>query len=698
MKFIIKDKDIPFERGHLSLDRKLREIKQLIHSQDNFEFKYNKIFKKLTEILTLDSIYVFNHIQDDEDDSFSQKYLWEADKSAFVKDLKDTERVPYAPYFERWRTLLSSGTIIQNAVNKLPNFEQEYLNDLDVRFVLVIPIFYNLRFTGFVQINFSTIQRLFTETELSLLQDLFESLTWAESIDYRIRDLEQEMEALKDAHERKTHTLSNITHELQTPMNGIIGLTEQLDLLENDITKKNYLESIKLSLSNLMTVINNILDTSAVHKHDFELNVIPMDLKESTRSILEVQRDQAIGKNLKFSVDFDEDFPPKVNIDKRRLNQIITNLLDNAIKFTDSGEVGIHFNAMREQDNLMLIISVKDTGMGIDPRHHKVIFDKFVQLDTGYNRKNPGIGAGLTIVRDLVKAMDGEIRVNSALGSGSEFIVSIPTKPVVRRLAELQDSAQTLSKLKFLVVDDNEINIKVVTSILNKWNSRYDVAMNGEEAVRLAKDNDYDIIFMDIQMPVMDGFEATRRIRKMKGIRPRILALTASILRENEYQCIQAGMDGVIRKPYFPDNLISWITNKGNTFETEPEQPEETAEVDKENFEIINMQYLEDIAGGNTEFIAEMINLFFDQVPDKLDTISTAISKNDYETIAATAHKLKPIVGYVGMDPQALGVRDIENDANKNGDMNTIKKNYENVRENLNLAMAELRLYLNKIN
>ncbi len=694
MKFIIKDTDFDFDQGTVSLEKELRQIKQIIHSQKDYEYKYKRIFKKLSEALTCESIHLFRHKDNVDDGAFSQTYMWEASSNKLISNHEDTTHVPYNPYFERWRTLLSSGTIIQNSISNLPELEQEYLTEHQAKFVVVLPVFFNFKFTGFVQINFEKDQRLYSKNELTIMQDLFESLYWAESIDTKLRNLNAEIESTRHAHERKSHTLANITHELQTPMNGIIGLTEQLDMLEDDFTKKNYLESIKLSLSNLMTVVNNILDTSIDGNAKYDLVELKFNLKESCRNLLEVQRERAVEKSLTFEVIFDEDFPDLIIGDSRRINQIISNLIDNAIKFTHEGGIKVEFRSQKQEGNELLKISVTDTGIGIAPEHHKVIFDKFVQLESADSRTFAGIGAGLTIVKDLVQAMRGNVKVKSDLGKGAQFIVTIPTKEFIRKLSDLEDSAKHLESLKFLVVDDNEINLKVVTAILKKWGSEYDVAKNGEEAIELAKDNDYDIIFMDIQMPVMDGFEATRRIRKLKGMKPRILALTASILRENEYKCIEAGMDGVIRKPFFPDNLINWIIKKDENIEAEKEEiSQEQMKMSEPKFEVINMDYLEDIASGNKEFIEEMIHLFYEQVPEKLSDIESAIAENDLESIAATAHKLKPIAGYVGLDPKEIGLKDIENDANRNGDIGVIKKNYENVRKSLNLAIEELKLY-----
>mgnify|MGYP000185405865 CR=1 FL=1 len=699
MKFIISDIDFNFEQSAPALDRQLRQIKQIIHSQKDFEYKYNKLFKKLSEIITFDNIHLFEHKDNVEEGAFSQKYMWDSKVGRLVSNLEDTSHVPYSPYFDRWRTLLSTGTIIQNAHVNMPAYEQEYLNEHGAKFVVVLPVFFNFKYTGFVQINFSQVHRLFSESELNILQDIFESLYWAEMIETRVRELHSVVEITRQAHERKDNTLSNITHELQTPMNGIIGLTEQLDMLENDMTKKNYLESIKLSLTNLMTVVNNILDTSGDVTKKYDFAEIPFDFKANMKKILEIYKENAIEKGLVFNYKFDEDFPEKVLGDTKRFGQILSNLVDNAIKFTDEGAVNINFRSKRDNGTQNIIMEIADTGIGIDQENHELIFDKFVQLDSSDNRTYGGIGAGLTIVKDLVTALRGNIKVKSALGDGSVFTVTIPTNAIERRLTDLSDHTAALKKLKFLVVDDNQINIKVVTAILKKWGSKYDTASNGLEAIEKATDNDYDIIFMDIQMPVMDGFEATRKIRKIKGLKPRILALTASILRENEYKCIQAGMDGVIRKPFFPDNLITWILNKNNTLtQQSSETDQEDEEVAEEyTFKTINMQYLEDIASGNVEFMQEMIDLFFDQVPEKQAEMEKAFAEKDMEQIGATAHKLKPIVGYVGLDPAEIGLKDIEHEANRNGNFESIKKNYENVCKYLNLATEELKIYSKKL-
>jgi CheY-like chemotaxis protein len=321
-------------------------------------------------------------------------------------------------------------------------------------------------------------------------------------------------------------------------------------------------------------------------------------------------------------------------------------------------------------------------------------------------------------VKNTLTVLDGSIELQSEAGKGSRFKVHIP----VKLSAQVQGgggavTSETLRNLRFLVVDDHPINRKVVTTILKHWKAFFEVATNGLEAVEKSEKADFDIILMDIQMPVMDGYTAARKIRELKGDKTFILALTASILKEDEQHCLDSGMNGIIRKPFFPDNLRYWIknlnvqnvpimdinsTSRDSEFGHEKESERagsakgngSTSSGTPGSTKVTDLGYLQDISDGNEEFMHEMINLFIDQSGDHTGNIQEGIKNADYDKIAGAAHKMKPVLGYVGVAPEASMIRDIEMRAKAHDPLQEIQQLLDTLNNIVHQANEELKAYL----
>ena len=359
----------------------------------------------------------------------------------------------------------------------------------------------------------------------------------------------------------KSEFLANMSHEIRTPMNGIIAITEQL--LERATTEED-LEDLKIIQGcgeTLVNIINDILDLSKIESGKLSLEMIPFNLLDSIKTISALLETPAKNKDLEFIVEIDPQVPTNVIGDPTRIKQVMLNLLGNAVKFTSKGFVKFEVKLIdHTQDDVLIKFAVKDSGIGIKNEKIEKIFEAFSQADSSTTRKFGGTGLGLAISKNLVEMMNSQLKIVSIFGEGSTFYFHLPTKEVKvkDKSKSLETSKHVVHNGDILVCEDNPINQKVVQKLFSATDVNLTMAANGEEGLNLCKTNKYDVIFMDMKMPVMGGIESTQLIRQeSKNRTTPIIALTANAMVEDKNACFDAGMNDFLSKPIKKDKLLS---------------------------------------------------------------------------------------------------------------------------------------------
>ncbi len=383
----------------------------------------------------------------------------------------------------------------------------------------------------------------------------------------RVKVLEEKRRA-DDASEAKGRFLANMSHEIRTPLNGLIGLSRLLEDMTMSAQAQDTLRLIRSCGDALLSVINNVLDFSKVEAGKLELEIAPFPIGRCLEDCVKLMRALAAEKDLRFDCRLGPDFPVWVAGDQNRLRQIVLNLMSNSLKFTGAGEIVLSAAVVRQdarQDaaSLLLAIEVRDTGIGIAPEQLSRLFSSFNQADSSISRRYGGTGLGLAIAKRLVELMGGTIQVESKPGEGSRFRFTILVAPAREPAQPPRSVAPTLraGPLRVLLAEDNVINQKVVLKVLEKMGVRADLARDGSEAIAAVERNRYDLVLMDVQMPIVDGVTATREIRSRvpDDRQPVICGLTAHATTEYRDICLRAGMNGCLTKPLAPERLRELI-------------------------------------------------------------------------------------------------------------------------------------------
>ncbi|MEL7339626.1 MAG: ATP-binding protein, partial [Bacteroidota bacterium] len=544
------------------------------------------------------------------------------------------------------------------------------------------------------------------------------------------------------------------SHEIRTPLNPILLLTNML--LRSDLSEqqREQVETIKNAGETLLAVVNDILDLAKIEAGKIMFSSHTFNLRQIFRSIEDIMELNAREKNLELLFEIGNTVPENIVGDTVRLTQIFLNLIGNAIKFTHKGYIRVSArNIHAGEGKCTLEFKVKDTGIGIPKGKLDEIFEGFKQLDVDTNRRYGGTGLGLTIVQQLVQLQGGEIKVESEMHEGScftftlEFEISQSTTPV--HTEEINVDYSQVEGLDILLVEDNPLNQLVTKKLLSDWKISVDIANNGREAVEMLEERMYDLVFMDLQMPEMNGIEATRVIRNQMA-RPTcevpIVALTANAFTGTDDECLQVGMNDYVSKPIQMKNLYSKIIQHARPAEpdlddTSSEEPlsplaEDTppspsnnpirtpatntptpqplrspsAESSAPNGNIlhqpastsvgtsiidvkdpvINLDYLKEISGGDAGIISKTIQKFLETTPEILDQMDDHLEQGDHNNLGRAAHKLKSSVAFMGIDMIKETILEIERITKTGQDVDQLSQHVSKVRAVLEQGYVEL--------
>lgn len=464
--------------------------------------------------------------------------------------------------------------------------------------------------------------------------------------------------------------LSNVSHEIRTPLNAIIGFT---NLLLGEVTDQKSLEYvgyIQYAGKNLLELINDILDFSKIEAGQIHLEKTPVSIHELADSISAIMHHRAVEKGIAYEAVLEDGLPKFIETDKLRLTQILLNVCGNAVKFTERGSVKLHVEPIGEPVNEVQNIRfrVVDTGVGIPKDKLKEVFNRFVQATESTTRVFGGTGLGLSIVKSLVQLFEGTLNLESELGKGTVFTMDFPFRIV--KEAELEEELEkeidvtaSVTALHILAAEDNSLNQKLLKAIFERLNIPLTIVNNGQEALDKLREETFDLVLMDIQMPVMDGYTAIKEIRRTISTAIPIITMTAHAMVGEKEECLSIGANSYISKPFKESELLYTIAHLGNKehYETPQhqnftQQPPQSKMTDS----ILNLDYLAEITGGDQELRDELIALFEKDSQVQLNNIGEASQANDLERLRQAIHKFRSSLFSVGLLNTANQYKELE--------------------------------------
>lgn len=485
--------------------------------------------------------------------------------------------------------------------------------------------------------------------------------------------LERELAKAKNfaeaAAKAKELFLANMSHEIRTPLNVIIGMIRQLAKENLSTDQYFYVKQSESSAKHLLTILNNVLDIAKIESGDMEIVQQAFSPSALAYNVHSIMYSQAKEKGLDFKINVSHEIKAVLNGDETRLRQVLINLIGNAIKFTNNGSIYLSVELIEESNDCQkLLFEVIDSGVGMSNDFISKIFDKFSQEQNSSNRKYEGTGLGMAISNDLVKLMGGQMKVESKKGEGTNcsFILSLPIGDHLAFVSNSQQiKAQSFKGLKVLLVEDNEMNRFIAIQSLDYLGFNIIEAENGKIAIEKAQQETFDLILMDIQMPVLDGVEATVFLREKLNIKTPIIALTANAFKHDIDLYLSKGMNDFITKPYDEQDFFRKVEHVlslalDNKINNDASVKKNTGTLRDNELPLYDLGALEKMSRGNKEFIDKMVHIFIALSKENVELLQKALSVNDVSSIQRIAHKLKPGIEKMGISSLMESIRKLE--------------------------------------
>lgn len=518
------------------------------------------------------------------------------------------------------------------------------------------------------------------------------------------RQLKDAKKVTEDTARAKEVFLANMSHEIRTPMNGVLGIATLLGKTSLDDQQKKYLGLIRESANNLLLIVNDVLDLEKIILGKLQFEDIDFSLTERTEKCIQAftYKAEEKGITLVSKIEHEGDF--WVSGDPYRLSQVLNNLISNAVKFTEKGSVTITMRideVMPHQTWIEFI--VEDTGIGIPADKQVTIFEPFTQANSNVTRKYGGTGLGLSICRELVHMMGGALFLESEQGKGSAFrfvlpFVSSSLKPNPKTMSE-EINYKSLGRKKILVAEDVELNQFLARHIMESWGFEVEIANNGREALDMVTNNEYDLVLMDIQMPEMDGMEATQNIRLLPDVKKAgipIVALTANALKGDSDKYISVGMNDYLSKPFDESKLFLIISKnlserKNASANVEKLHEAEVAKTGSDNQKLYDLSMVEAISGGDQQFVKKMIQLFLDTMPQALNDLEAELKQEKWESLGKLAHKMKSTIDSMGIVSLKQDIRAIEHNGKQQTALNGMSGLVAKIRRVMEACMNQVK-------
>ncbi|WP_158947013.1 hybrid sensor histidine kinase/response regulator [Pseudodesulfovibrio cashew] len=598
---------------------------------------------------------------------FSMIHEWTDGQVTPLLESPEFQDQPFSPTFDRWKTILGERKIVAGNVRDFQTGERIFFERLQTQSVILVPVFVGNTWWGFFGLTNSREEREWMPVEIesmTMLADILGAAILRDRMEDELKEANRSAEeariAAQEANRTKSRFLANMSHEIRTPISGILGMAEMT--ITTGLTKeqREHMDMIREAARSLLSIVNDILDLSKVEAHKMELKPEDFDIRQlletTTRHFAPAVEKKPIALNQAVA----GDVPETLRGDKDRLGQILRNLIGNAVKFTERGHVDVSVEiSERQEERVCLLFTVQDSGIGIPENKLATVFDSFTQVDSSSAKTHQGTGLGLTISREFVRMMGGDISVKSADGFGSVFSFTAWMDVPATTAPRCEPARAVLPAglhLDILLAEDNPLNQKFLTHFLTMFGHRVTVAGNGLEAIRLLEETGRktDLVLMDIQMPEMGGIDATRCIRegRAKGVDPSIpiIALTAYAMKGDKERMFEAGMDDYVSKPVEMKELSAAIArtvaaHTPNEPRSKPAMPSRPA-ARKETVSL-DMDSLISRFEGNTELLKEILELFLEEADAKLDKLDNALRTEDMTELGEAVHSITNIASHV---------------------------------------------------